>query len=35
MSEPGDPRREALHWMADQLHWERTLDAVRARNARP
>jgi hypothetical protein len=34
VSDTGDARRQALDWLADQLRWERTLDAVRARSAR-
>jgi hypothetical protein len=34
LSETGHARRPALDWMADQLWWERTLDALRARSAR-
>ena len=34
VGENRDARREALDWIVDQLRWERTLDAVRARNGR-
>lgn len=34
VSENSDARRQALEWIADQLQWERTLDALRARSAR-
>lgn len=33
-SDTGDARRQALDWLADQLRWERTLDAVRTRSPR-
>ena len=33
--EDGDARREALDWLADERHWERTLGGVRARSTRP
>ena len=34
VSEISYGRRQALGWVADQLRWERTLDALRARSAR-
>jgi hypothetical protein len=34
VSDTDDARRQALDWIADQLRWKRTLDALRARNAR-
>jgi hypothetical protein len=30
VSEIGDAGREALAWLADELRWERTLNAARA-----
>jgi len=33
--EDGDARREALDWLADEPHWERTVVGVRARSTRP
>jgi hypothetical protein len=34
VGEIGGARREALDWIAGQLRWERTLEAVRARSVR-
>jgi hypothetical protein len=34
VSETSHGRRQALGWVADQLRWERTLHALRERNAR-
>jgi hypothetical protein len=34
VSENSDARREALDWLAGQLRWTRTLDALRTRSAR-
>lgn len=31
----GDARRQALDWIARELRWERTLDALRAQSRRP
>jgi hypothetical protein len=33
VSENSDARRQALDWLAGELRWERTLDAVRAPSA--
>ena len=34
VSETSHARRQALSWVADQLRWERTLDALRERSTR-
>jgi hypothetical protein len=34
VTENSDARRQALDWIADQLRWERTLDALRAGSTR-
>jgi hypothetical protein len=34
LSETSHAGHQALDWMADQLRWEHTLDALRARSAR-
>jgi hypothetical protein len=35
VSQTSHTRRQALDWIGDQLRWECTLDALRARSARP